>query len=179
MSKKKTSKWLLIGLGVVLLAAIVSILYGEGYLNLGALGVKVKRVAQTVCKTGAEKEDKYCVYTLEPIQYFVMQDGANYSIYGDSITKLFTDNGLTVGEDKILSAMSYSLMRPALNTSGQVAASPFTSINLGFQYRDNKGTQIPSLTMDKATATRCKGARFVEIELPKMVKVRLNSFYLP
>jgi hypothetical protein len=179
MHKKKISKWVLIAIGVVLFAAIVSILYGEGYLNLGALGVKVKRTTQTECKEGAEKEDKYCVYTLEPIQYFVMPDGSNYAIYGDNITKLFTDNKLVINDGYSLSAMSYSLVRPSPNTTAQVATSPFTTFNLGFKYTDKNGKKIPVITMDKATATRCKGARFVEVELPKMVKVRLNSFYLP
>jgi len=179
MSKKKNSKWLFIGLGVVLLAAVVSIMYGEGYVTLGALGVKVRRVAQATCKDGADQEDKYCVYTLKPIQYFVMKDGDNYVIYGDNITKLFNDNSLTVTEGSNLSATSYSLMRPTVNTNVQIASTPFSSLNLGFKSISNKGATIPAITMDKATAVRSQGARFVEIELPKMIKVRLNSFYLP
>jgi hypothetical protein len=179
MANKQNNKWLLIGLGVVLLTAVISIIYGQGYINLGAFGINVKRVAEATCKKGADLEDKYCVYNLEPIQYFVMKDGDNYVIYGDNITTLFQENALNIAEGSELSAISYSLMRPAVNTKTQIASTPFSSLSLGFKTIDNKGHKIPAISMDNTTATRSQGARFVEVELPKMIKVRLNSFYLP
>gem|GEM_PF-2898934 len=179
MSKKKTSKWLLIALGFVLFAAIISILFGEGYLNLGALGVKVKRVAQTACQGAAVKEDKYCVYTLEPRQYWVMPDGKDYVIYGDNISNILTENSIVIEAGRIMAATSYSLMRTTPLTTTQVASSPFSSLNLGFKYTSQDGSKFPSLTLSGATAKKVQGARFIEIELPKLVKIRLNSFYLP
>jgi|WetSurMetagenome_2_1015567.scaffolds.fasta_scaffold36959_5 hypothetical protein len=169
MFKKKINIWIPIALVVVLLTATVSILYGEGYLNLGALGIKVKRVAQTACKEGAEKEDKYCVYTLEPIQYFVMKNSGNYEIYGDTITKIIDENSINPGDGKTISATSYSLKK----------TTPFSSLDLAFRMKEKDGTQIPCLVLDGQTAENVRGARFVEVEMPKLVKIRLNSFYIP
>lgn len=174
MPKKRKSHavflaWIAAGLSVVLLAMV----FGEGYLYEGALRwwptVKVRRVAQVTCRSDAALEGKFCAYTLEPIEYFVMKDGDNFVIYGakggDRINEVLTNNNIELTEGHTYNAFSYSLVR-----------SPnYSPMTLGFKLRDGG----PAFTLDKATADTLKDVRFVEVELPRSVKIRFNSFYLP
>ena len=171
MPKKKTRKWIWLILIVALLAVILTILYGEGYLNLGAFRWRfpVKRVAEAVCKQGAAKEGNYCVYTLEPIQYYVMKDGSDYIIYGPNVTKALSDNNIKLSAGNMYNGSSYSLTRPV----------PFANLKLGYKLKDRNGESLPAFVIDKATADTLKGVRFVEIELQGMIKLRFNTFYLP
>jgi len=174
----------LAGIAVALSAVLLVMMYGESSLYQGALKwrptYKVRRVAQVTCKSDASLEGRLCAYTLEPIQYFVMKDGENYIIYGpketdptkitDPIKKILTDNNieLNVG-DNLYNAWSYSLLR----------AQNSVEMKMGFKFIERDGVQSPAFTIDAATAKTLTGVKSVEVELPRSVKIRFNSFYLP
>jgi hypothetical protein len=172
MKKPKSHAVLLAWIAVALSAVLLVMVFGDGYLYQGALRwkPKVRRVAQFTCLADANKEGNFCAYTLEPIEYFVMKDGENYVIYGakggDKIAKILKDNNIELTQGHTYNASSYSLVR-----------SPnYSAMMLGFKFRDGS---VPAFTLDKATAATMKDVRFVEVELPRSVKIRFNTFYLP
>ena len=172
MKKRKSHAVLLAWIAVALSAVLLVMVFGEGYLYEGALRwrPKVRRVAQVTCLADANREGNFCAYTLEPIEYFVMKDGENYVIYGargdDRISKILADNNIELSQGNTYNAYSYSLVK-----------SPnYSPMTLGFKYREGNA---PAFTLDKAKAETLKDTRFVEVELPRSVKIRFNSFYLP
>jgi len=171
----------LAGVAVALSAVLLVMVYGEGYFYQGALkwrpNIKVRRqIAQVTCKKDANQEGKYCVYTLEPVQYFVMKDGENLNIYGpkmdapkvDPISQILLDNNIELNEgNNIYNASTYSITATAVD------------FKVGLKFLSNDGVRRPAFVLDPAAITALKDARSISVELPRSVKIRFNSIYLP
>lgn len=185
--KKKSYAVALAGIAVALSTVLLVMVYGEGYFYQGALkwrpNIKVRRqVAQVTCKKDANQEGKYCVYTLEPVQYFVMKDGENFIIYGpkmginpatglpdpDPISKILLDNNieLNVGNN-LYNAATYSITATTVD------------FKVGFKFLESDGVKRPTFVLDQAAAAALKDARSISVELPRSVKIRFNTIYLP
>ncbi len=165
--KKSHSKYIPVLILLVIISAVLTILYGEGYLNLGSISQLPKgKVAEAVCLGKAQREDIYCVYNLLPIEYGVMKDGSDYLVYGVEVTKALSDNEIAPNEKDTFNGTAYVIPK-------------FVPITTGFRMKDRNGEKLQTFVLDQATADSIKGANWVEIELTKDVKLRLTNFYLP
>jgi hypothetical protein len=166
MSKKnKTCKYMWAVVALALIVAVLSILYGQGYLNLGAVS-RTKKVAQAVCLEGSDQEGTFCTYTISPIiHYMIIKDGSDDLIYDSVNAKMATiikDNGLDLQDGKQYDGSAYTL------TTG----SQWTDIKLTYKLKDGS---VPAFVLDRATADAIKEAKSVIVELPKNVKIRFND----
>lgn len=146
-------------------------MYGNGRLNLGALGVepkKVARVAVLECPEDSTKIGEHCVYTFAPLEYYVIKDGANFLIYGPTVSEKFKEKGWTFHGDTSFKGAAYS-----------VAKAGFTPINLTYKELERDGEKVPAFAFDYQTAQKIQGSRFVEMDLSTTVKIRFNMFNIP
>ena len=174
MKNRKINAWLIIALIAVLITAILSLIFGQGELNMGAfkppktkVARETKKVAVVECPGRSESKDGYCIYTLErPLDYYIVKDGSNFVVYGPNLTQLYKDLNLDRTENTSLPVESYAISR-----------SSFT-----FKNRNSNGENVPSLVLenlDQATIDNLKNVRFIEVKVAGQTKVRLNTFTLP
>ncbi len=161
------------GAGVILLVTVFAILYGQGQLNFGALSLqpgtkKVSRVAEVQCPDTAVKETPYCVFNLDPLEYYVVKDGSNFLIYGPNVTDIFKSNNWNFVDGRVFNGAAYS-----------IANSGFTDMKLNYKLADRNGKQVPAFVFDYSTAQKIQGSRFVEVALPNSIKIRFNTFNIP
>lgn len=149
----------------------LAVMYGQGQLNLGAVGVqpkKVAKVALTECPAGSKSQDKFCIFTLEPLEYYVIKDGVKFVIHGPRLTEIFTNNAWNISEGTTLKGDAYSATKFG-----------FTMMEFTFRPMERGGNKVPSFSFDHPTAVKIQGSRFVEVELPDSVKLRFNTFNIP
>ncbi len=168
-----TRKNLFLVLGIIAVIVIggLATLYGQGQLNLGALGIqpqKVSRVAAVECPGDATKISNSCVYTFEPLEYYVIKDGSNFVIYGPTVTEKFSEKGWSFNDGTQFNGAGYS-----------VAKAGFVPMILTFKNFDRDGEKVPGFSFDYETAKSIQGSRFVEINLPAPTKIRFNMFNIP
>ncbi len=171
MSQSKSQLGIWIAIIAVISVTGLAVMYGQGQLNLGAVGVqpkKVSRVALTECPPGSKSQDKFCIFTLEPLEYYVTKDGDKFVIHGPKVTEIFTSNAWNFKEGTTFKGDAYS-----------VAKFAFTMMDLTFKPTERGGEKIPSFVFDRTTAVKIQGSRFVEVELPDSVKLRFNTFNIP
>lgn len=172
MAKNKINYWLIAALGILLITAILTMIFGEGALNLGALGVKVKRtanVAEVTCPSGSLNEMGFCTFTLNPMDYNVLKKGDSYVIYSTKLKEIMEQNAVSIKMDDVRLAKAFA---PTTGYSDD--------FGLKFSSFDLNGEKLPAFTMDSSTAEKARDRRFVIIDLQqKNIKIRLNSFYLP
>jgi len=174
MKKKRLNTWLVIALILVLLTAVLTLIFGQGELNLGALKIpksKVARVAFAECKGQAEQKDGFCIYTIDtPLDYYVTKEGSNFIIYGPQITQLYQDLNLDRTGGAVLPAETYSITDKSF------------SLSLVYNERDGINGKEPSFVLenpDQGTIDQFKQVRFVEVQVSDQIKIRLNTFALP
>lgn len=168
---KKWPMGLWLSIFVIALVAIGAIMYGNGQLNFGALNMvpgKVARVANAECPNGSLKQDPYCVFTLEPLEYYVVKDGTNFDIYGPKVSELFTANSWNLAENATFSGAAYSVIKKS-----------FTPITLTFKHITRDGETSPAFMFDYETAKKIQGSRFVEVVIQNSIKLRFNTFNIP
>lgn len=168
MAKKN----LFIALGVVAITVIagLAILYGQGELNLGAFGIQTRKVSRVAvdCPADANKINDFCVYTFEPLEYYVIKDGSSFVIYGPTVTDKFKEKGWNFNDGVEFNGAGYS-----------VAKSGFIPMTLTFKNLDRDGEKVPGFGFDYETAKSIQGSRFVEVNLPAPTKIRFNMFNIP
>lgn len=159
----------------ILGAALISILYGQGYLNLGALkfkpiGQKAGQEAPTmVCPSKSVQEGPYCVFTLNPpLEYYTIKDGDNFVFYGPILTKRYSEMGLNYREGDIINSDAYSIVKGS-----------FIPMQLTFKFKDSKGKQVPSFVFDYPTAEKVQGSRFVDAIVAPDRIIRFEKFNIP
>lgn len=193
MKKDKINIWLITALALLIITAILTMIFGEGMLNLGMIGVKIKRTAPitkvaqvaqvtapATCPDGSFKEDVYCVYTLDlgNADYFVIKKGDNFIIYDSSTNKMkgiFEQNGISINEGNANPAFIYTLLpldkRPANFTQN-------ISLIVGY-YNAGEGS-VPAFTLSAAAAESVQGSRSLVVDLQqKNIKIRFNNIRLP
>jgi hypothetical protein len=158
-------------IGVVVVGGL-AVMYGNGQLNLGSLRAipqKTTNVALAECPKDSVKENDSCVYTLEPLEYYVIKDNQNnFVIYGPRLTEIFTNNGWSFNNGSKFNGSAYS-----------VAKSSVTPMLLTFNAIDKNGAKVPSFTFDYATAKNIQESHFVEVMSPNSIKIRFNNFNIP
>lgn len=171
--------WLIIALIIVLLTAILSLIFGQGELNLGQLKIprtkvarETKKIAAVVeCKGKAEQKENFCIYTVDrPLDYYVVKDGSNYIIYGPTLKQLYMDLGLNLNENATLPAETYSITNE--------------SFAFNFIYKEKGGIskKDPSFVLenpDQSVIDQLNKVRFIEVKVTDQIKIRLNTFSLP
>lgn len=175
---KRNLPWTLIALAIVIIVTIIAVTYGEGQLNIGAFNLaalknmkKVSRVASAVCPQNTEKgQGDRCAFPIDMgLEYYVIKDGDNFTIWGPSINKIVTDNNFSFPEGSIVNGTAYN--RATLTR---------TPLTLTFKTIVKSGKQVPSFSLDYATATLIKGSSIIEIEIPNTsLNIGLGSFNLP
>lgn len=171
MAKKNVA--LIVGTVVVVAVATTAILYGNGQLNFGAFNMapekKVARVAMVECAADALKQDNFCIYSFEPLEYYVIKDGSGFMIYGPTVTEKYNGHGTwNLKDGDTYNAGAYS-----------VTKGTFTPFTTTFKLRDRDSEKVPSFSFDYEAAKNIQGSRFVEINLPNSVKLRFNTFNIP
>lgn len=168
---KKNQLGILIAIIAVIGVTGLAVMYGQGQLNLGAVGVQPKKaakVALTECPAGSKSQDKYCIFTLEPMEYYVIKDGDKFVIHGPKLTEIFTKNQWNFSEGTTMKGDAYSVVKFA-----------FTMMELTFKPMERGGSIVPSFVFDRPTAEKIQGSRFVEVELQGSIKLRFNTFNIP
>jgi len=172
MRKQKHPLGLWIALGSIAVVTVVAVLYGQGKFNFGALNLqpakKVAQVASTTCPNGSIKQDIFCIFDLEPLDYYVIKDGDSFVVYGPTVEKLFRDNSWNLKDGTTMKGDGYS-----------VSKSGFVPMTLTYKIRIKNGQKAPSFVFDYATAQSIQGSRFIEIELPNSTKLRFDAFNIP
>ena len=172
---KKLSQWIWLAIIIIVIVSIISIIFGQGYLNLGALrfttkGQKADQQASYIkCPAKSVQEGPYCVFTLNPpLEYYTIKDGDNFLFYGPIVSKRYNDNGWNFKEGDIINGAAYSIVKNG-----------FTPMTLTFKLIEKKGKLEPAFVFDYATAEKIQGSRFVDVTVAKDKIIRFEKFNIP